>query len=438
MLLKRVQPRDFEQRVAIVYPFPYLDSIPSLCNAARLLSQHGFGVDIFTRTSPHLEKPSFEERRIQVFSHQDKERLAQSLVQSLTKEGPNSHKTTRRLIRRLVETIKRFIPAACLRFLLSPMIVVDSVRDSVIIWRRHRQCPYRCFIGIDAHGLVHARQLLMFIKVPLAYWSLELLLSHELQSHTELALKHKEIALSKKAPFIVIQDKGRARLLAGNNGVPFQKFVLVPNAPLGPVHHQRLDYWHRRFGLPRHKKVVIHAGNIDAWTGIADIVASVTSWPEDWVLVVHTRSDAKQSREIEELRHRADSERIFFSVHPVPRAEYDDLIDSADIGIAFYVLMPGSASTQENIRSIGLSSGKVAYYLRSGLPIIINHTTSLRDLIKDGGCGVIVTGGQGIGQALEEIAHHYEEYRANAYRCFEAKMDFTASFEQVIESIERL
>ena len=43
--------------------------------------------------------------------------------------------------------------------------------------------------------------------------------------------------------------------------------------------------------------MVLHAGSVYHWTGIEDIVASVHSWPADWVLVVHTRFDATGGRD---------------------------------------------------------------------------------------------------------------------------------------------
>jgi glycosyltransferase involved in cell wall biosynthesis len=244
--------------------------------------------------------------------------------------------------------------------------------------------------------------------------------------------------LSNEASFVIIQDEGRAGLLARDDNLPPDKFVMVPNSPLGPVHRQRLDYWHRRFDLPRQKKVVIHAGNIDAWTGITEIADSVSGWPDDWVLVVHTRYAARQTKEFLDLQRRADPERIFFSTNPVSRMEYDELVDSADIGIAFYLVVKDSVSSQENIRTIGLSSGKVAYYLRSGLPVITNNTTSLSSFIREESCGVVVSNEQETGNAIREISSSYEKYRSNAYRCFENRLNFTGGFKNVIERIEAL
>lgn len=429
----------FKQRVAIVHPFPYLDSIPSLCNAALLLSQHGFGVDIFTQTNPYFEKPSFEDDRIQLFMHKERRSSIQRFIHPQHKERKsNIIEVIRRSLRGLSEVIKPFIPLTYLLFLLNPLIAMDRIRDTLTIWHRHRKCPYRCFIGVDPAGLVQAQRLSVLIDVPLVYWSLELLLSYELQNNAQRVLKRKEITLSRKTAFIIIQDKDRARLLAEDNGLSFYNFVFAPNAPLGSARRRRLNYWHQHFGLPQHRKVVLHAGSLGDWTGISEVVASVPSWPEDWVLVIHTRFDAHQSQEIEKLQRRADSGRVFLSLHPASRKDYDNLVDSANIGIAFYVPVQDSASTQENIRSLGLSSGKIAYYLRSGLPVIVNEGTSGCNLIKQESCGVIVANAQGIGEAIEQIAGCYEEYSANACRSFDKNMDFTCSFQHIIKRIENL
>ena len=449
MFLNRLHEDGIKQRVALVYPFPYLDTVPSLCNAALLLSRHGFGVDIFTLTNPYYERLSFEDARIQVFIHKEKRNLIQRFIQNLRKEGSSNIDVTRESARSMSTSTKRFIPLHYLRVfiihiiivvdrILDSMTIVDRIMDIMTIWRHHRKCHYRCFIGVDPEGIVRAQQLSAFIRVPLVYWSFELLLSAELQSSAQRSLKHEEIASSHKASFIIIQDEDRARLLAEDNGFSSHNFVLVPNAPLGPARRRRLNCWHQRFGLSQHSKVVLHAGSMGDWTGISEVVASAPSWPEDWVLVIHTRFHARQSQYIQDLQRQAEPGKVFFSLHPVSRKEYDDLVDSADIGIAFYVPLPGSTYTQENLRSMGLSSGKIAYYLRAGLPVIINRTTSVYNLIEQENCGVAVSNGKEIGETIREIVSSYKQYSANAYRTFDKYMDFAGSFSQVIERIESL
>src|SRR5205814_2089522 len=150
-----------------------------------------------------------------------------------------------------------------------------------------------------------------------------------------------------------------------DNDLEWSRIALVPNAPIGPARRKSSRYWHTRFALPDEARVVLHSGSLGDWTGIDAIVRVVDDWPDPWVLVVHTRYDAESSAYVEGLRQRADSRRVLFSLRPVPRQDYDALIDGAQVGLAFYVPTGDSSFTQRNVQTIGLSSGKLAYYLRA-------------------------------------------------------------------------
>ena len=156
------------------------------------------------------------------------------------------------------------------------------------------------------------------------------------------------------------------------------------------------------------RRVVVHSGSLGDWTGIEAIVESAAGWPADWVAgrphalrrrVVGTTSTVCASGPI--------ARRVWFSLRPVPRQDYDPLIDGADVGLAFYVPSGGSSFTQRNVQTIGLSSGKLAYYLRAGLPVIVNRAASIAELVESSGCGVAVDDACGIGPALERIAAGY-------------------------------
>src|SRR5260370_2787375 len=153
--------------------------------------------------------------------------------------------------------------------------------------------------------------------------------------------------------------------------------VPVRNAPPGPARRRPSRYCHSRFELPADARVVIHSGSLGDWTGIEGIVDAAGTWPEPWVLVIHTRYAAESSAYVDGLRQRADPRRVFFSLTPVRRQEYDPLIDGADVGLAFYVSTSGSSFTQSNVQTIGLSSGELAFYPRAGLPVFVNKPASI-------------------------------------------------------------
>ena len=156
------------------------------------------------------------------------------------------------------------------------------------------------------------------------------------------------------------------------------------------------------------------------------------------MLVIHTRYAAESSAYVDDLRRRADSRRVLFSLKPVLRQEYDPLIDGADVGLAFYVPTSGSSFTQSNVQTIGLSSGKLAYYLRAGLPVIVNRAASIADTVAGGGCGVAVEGSEQIGPALGRIAANYDKFSADACAFFTERLDFRRAFGEVIRRVDHL
>ncbi len=387
------------RRVGFVYPMSNLDTVPSVCAAIELLADAGYRVDVFTRPGPGFITPVFESSRVEVLVDLPRHRRV---------------------------GIHRLLPGRW----SSPLRV----------WQRHRACPYHCVIAIEPRGLRWSRALFRRLAVPVAYLSLELLLVDETSSAKEQALKQLEVEMARRAPFVIVQDAARAELLCAATGIGPEQIVLLPNAPQGPGRRRASDYWHRRFELAESRRVALHAGSLYPWTRIEDIVASVRSWPEDWVLVVHTRFQAGDSETVDELRRLAADcpGRVFFSLEPVSRQDYEELIDGAHLGIAFYDPAVDSEEADENLRTIGLSSGKIAHYLGSGLPVIVNNASSVGEWVAAERCGASVASSDQIAAALTEIDRDPEGYSARAVQVFDRDLDFARAFDEVIRRLQEL
>jgi len=413
-------------RIAIVYPRANIDTVPSLIGAAELFAEHGYNVDLFTYVQAGQPAPAFGSQRIR--------------LRSLGVDGLVDHSTAG-----LRSLVKRggWLPNAARGPLARGYAVLGAgLAQGSRLAARARSAvaesgeAYACVIGVDSDGLALAHTLAR--GAPLGYYSLELLLSYELSSDADRQLKLKERALSREAAFVVVQDEARGRLLAEDNGLAWERLALVPNAPPGPARRQPSGYWHARFELPRSARVVVHPGSLGDWTGIEAIVGSAADWPPNWVLVVHTRYDAESSPYVDGLRKRADPERVRFSLRPVPRQDYDALIDGADVGLAFYISSGASSFTQRNVQTIGLSSGKLAYYLRAGLPVIVNRAASIAGLVESSGCGVTVEDASGIGPALDRITGGYADFSNRACAFFQERLDFNQALSNVIERVDAL
>ncbi|MBV9579256.1 MAG: hypothetical protein JO057_11775 [Chloroflexi bacterium] len=414
------------RRVAIVYPRANLDTVPSLIGAAEQLAEAGYAVDVFTYRRAGQPDPSFSSANI---------RLRQLGVEGLADYSTAS-------LRSVVKRVG-WLPSVARAPLVRTYNVLGAglagssrlaarARSAVV----EREAAYACVIGVDPDGLGLAHSLAR--GAPLGYYSLELLLSYELSTPADRQLKAHERECSQQAAFVIVQDQERGRLLAEDNALDWSRMVLVPNAPGGPARRKPERYWHTRFDLPVEARVMIHSGSIGDWTGIDAIVASASRWPDNWVLVIHTRFDAESSAYVAGLREIADPRRVYFSLKPVPRQEYDPLIDGADVGLAFYVPQSGSAFTQRNVQTIGLSSGKLAYYLRAGLPVIVNRAASIADVVDSESLGVSVDDADGIGAALQRVSADYARYSAGALRFFDQHLDFNRAFGEVVHRVDAL
>jgi glycosyltransferase involved in cell wall biosynthesis len=413
-------------RIGIVYPRANIDTVPSLIGAAEAFADAGYDVDVFTYSQAGQPSPHFGSPRIR--------------VRSLGTLGLAEQSTAS-----LRGVVKRapWLPGAARAPLLRGYEVLGAglARGSRIAARARGVLdaadPFACVIGVDPDGLALAHD--MARGAPIGYYSLELLLSYEVSTPADEQLKVEERQLSRRAAFVVVQDEGRARLLVDDNELAWDRVVLVPNAPSGPARRQPSGYWHARFDdLPAEARVVVHSGSLGDWTGIDGIVESAAAWPEPWVLVVHTRYDAESSAYVDALRTKADSRRVRFSVKPVPRRDYDALIDGADIGLAFYVPVDGSSFTQSNVQTIGLSSGKLAYYLRAGLPVVVNRAASIAALVESSGCGIAVDDASSIAPALDRIATGYTGFSSASRAFFGEHLDFRRAFRDVIARVEAL
>lgn len=107
----------------------------------------------------------------------------------------------------------------------------------------------------------------------------------------------------------------------------------------------------------------------------------------------------------------------------------------ADIGIALYISEREGILDGKNLETLGFSSGKIAYYLKAGLPVITNLRSGMGLLIAENRCGVCIDAPAKIGQSVVEIAHNYEEYSTNAQILFNKTFDFKNGFMDVLSRL---
>lgn len=282
----------------------------------------------------------------------------------------------------------------------------------------HRFVPLgrpRAIIGVDREGIIEAREYAQSFPSPLFFLSFEIMFVEE----TSQVYKRPEIEACREIDHAFIQDSVRAELLSKENGLDLSKFSLIPVAPKG-LGKSVAPRVRDQLGIPRNKKVALIFGSIADWGASSEIVATVSEWPTDWVLLVHSRSPA--GPELLALVKSFAERRVFFSLNSYNSVDdLGHLLSGIDAGLAFYTPNHTSRYTGENIRRIGLASGKIATYLSFGIPVVTNAKFGYDSLIPEYSAGIFVECPTRIPGALVQLD---EGMSQGALRLFSEKLDY--------------
>ena len=411
-------------RVALFFLYDTLEPFAFVRDALSMLVERGYEVDIYASMRTGLSASGSPLPGVRMLPHPEAFRVFKQQVPRLMRFVPKG--------RKLFELFTMNISRP-----LSRKFSFDKLFLS-----RHHERPYVCVIGQDPEGLVSAAPYAERLGVPLIYWSFELLLSEEALNSGKKKLKQREIIDNHKAEITLIQDQWRGDAIRLDNGIDPASLIFVPNAPRGAARRQKSDYLSRRLNIAPEKKIILCAGMLGHWTMSAELAGAAMSWPEEYVLVLQSHSPRAlygADPHLDELVRSVDPARVIISFDPVPSSDYRALMDSADVGLAFYAPQSSRDSTQgRNVYLMGLSSGKFAGYLHSGLPVVANDgVIGPRDVVDSSGCGISVSSPDQISSALEGIFRNYQLYSDNSVRYFNQDLELGARFGKVIERIEK-
>jgi glycosyltransferase involved in cell wall biosynthesis len=412
-------------RVAIFFWEGYLSVAPSLINAIRLLVTEGYHVDVITRRAVSGEfalMPTFP-----------------TGVRILT-EGFSSKSYSGTDFSSFKDEFGR----VRLRKYM-PQLVRDWLRgyyEGIRLWwelthfalfslRSVKGEKYKCFIGVDMHGLVTAFFACLLKKVPIIYWSLEIRFLSDFKDSIRRLVKRLERMCHRQAAFMIIQDLERAASLIRENKIRNPKTVIVPNGPLGRPQSETSDFFQKRFSILPSRRIVLQLGMISPSVLSLEIASEASNWNEDLVLVFHERAKRAQTDPYIKQVQQVGCGKVFLSLEPVPYDALDCVVMSGHIGLVFYRKELGP-----NFSEITGASGKLAHYLRCGLPVICLDLPGLVKVVNQYRCGICVSEPGEIQSATEAIFRDYEFYRMNALKCYEDSYEFGRHFREVLRRIE--
>jgi hypothetical protein len=169
---------------------------------------------------------------------------------------------------------------------------------------------------------------------------------------------------------------------------------------------------------------VLHAGLICEEFLSLEVATAARKWSDPYVLVLHEREKRDPTDEYLRAVSAAGGDRVKLSLAPVPLRELDSVFASGFVGLAMY-----SNAHGPNVADIGAASGKLAFCLRNGVPVIVSALPGLTELVTTTGCGLAVEAPSEIWNSILEISEDYDAYRSRAFQAFEERLDFRAMFD---------
>lgn len=368
------------KRIAIVFPYPFLDSVPVLISAIRMLARHYY-VDVFTYISKSFKAPEFDNKKITVYSF-------------------NSE------------------PSATIF-----QEVIFWARLSINLIRLFLSREYHFVFGVDQRGIILSGFSKLLFHVRIAYFSLEIIFPEMVTNKTSRIYKRCECWAHSMSDFVVALDKARGDGLEEANGVEGKPICVLPNIlysqETGRTIAKKGVVIQKNFNIDSRKKILLHCGHLGPGMMVDKIVENSEDWPEDWVLILHSRGIGCYGPFLKSIsKNKALVEgRVKLSLEPYSHTEFDDFVSSAHIGFAL------KSDVDRNSALSGLSSGKMLQYLKCGLPVIVNSEIET-EMIRKYSCGVAIQYPSEIKSAVSEIIGDYENFSMNSRLCYQSIRDY--------------
>lgn len=441
------------KRVAIVFFETYLGCAPSLINAARLFDENGWAVDVLMRdSSDEFAQPP------ELGTHVEVVHVGIGASEGSEQQEESDTECGRGAIEYGVDmgvpkpsvTWKSRLRDALPAWLVQRMEAARSQKDLILdalhpaTWNARSDFvrdvkaaavdrQYDAVIGVDTLGLAAGYELAKEKKAVLVFWSLEIMFLHDFWSPARRRSKRLERLYHQSADLLVIQDGERQRALCDENRAWKCPVIFIPNSPRGEVSPDVCrDRFHRQFDLEKSACVILHAGSICEGMRSSDLAAAAATWPSDCRLIFHSHTPINLQthyyRDIVESGHG----QVLISTQPVAYDELDGLMASADVGVVIY-----DSSLGPNFQLLAGASGKLAHYLRCGVPVISVDNPSIARVLEDRGCGIGVDRVEEIEGAVRAILSDRDTYQANALETYQSCYEFEKHFDALLDFLGR-
>jgi glycosyltransferase involved in cell wall biosynthesis len=391
-----------------------------IINSIRQFAQRGFAVDVFIdRETFHKSPVSFREEDVSLIVRSRTESLLLKVIQVLIGKTLARFGACERLSGRLApsRTVPMFYPVTC--------------DFAAWLGGEISKNNYRFIIPVDTKSLLCLHKYPHLDRV--IYFDMELLdwgRSNPLYK-SKLILKNIEYVMIQAIGHVAVPSPKRAELFCEINKFPLDRLFVLPVAAMGEPIMRKGNYFRERFRIADHRTVIVYSGNFLPWSLSLEVVESVSSWPEDTALVMHTWNREMRYHEyFLKMQRTAVGRPVYFSFDYIPYDELAAALSSADIGIMFYQPING------NFTEILFSSNKLAEYLKAGLPVICSDFPSLKAYISERNIGATIPSPAQLPYAIEEVLKRKEILRQNAIDCYLEDFQFEKYFDSFFEQLD--
>ena len=291
---------------------------------------------------------------------------------------------------------------------------------------------YAAVIGVEKGGLAWAGPVSVRTRIPLIYYSLELYTwDHPWVASSTRMRRYKltEEKYHRRSALTIIQDEYRGRALLADNRVnSVMRLAYLPVSVSGPPYRTPSRWLQRELALETEHVLILYYGWICERRLNLEMARVAQQFPEKWRLVLHGYGSPET---ISTIRAIDESKRVCISLKLVPADRRQDVVRSAQIGLALY------RGEILNDRLTGRSSEKIALYFQCGIPTIAFRHESYEHIEAEK-AGVLIDRMEELPTAVDRILQDYDCFAANAFSCYQKYYCFEANFETVLSSLHHI
>src|SRR5262249_55696561 len=166
------------------------------------------------------------------------------------------------------------------------------------------------------------------------------------------------------------------------------------------------------------KFLVLYTGTIERWAFPEGLFDSLLRIPEATFLFSGWSDDSYA----EGLACRyGKATNIRFHIGAKSRAEFNYMVSKADVGLVCY------GSTDQNVREVGLSSGKLHKFLSFQKPVLTNCIPSLHEFVTLNGFGMSVSTDDFV-RGIRELSDNYQTFAENIHKRYSEVCDYEREY----------